>query len=158
VDSNPIDPNADERMFVLLKSRVHYPDLDVRLVDGWHHLEESFRWTAKRFSLEVVLPLEKAFTGFALSVFIPEAVVAAGPVSLACRIRDQLVGTAQYATGGCFEFVAELRPFALHEPVLKLDFTVETGFSAGHGIDDPRELGICVPVQTTGAVGFRLLI
>ncbi len=158
VDSNPIDSNADERIFVLLKSRVHYPGLEVRLADGWHPLEESFRWTAKRFSLEVVLPLEKPFTGFALSVFIPADVIAAGPLSLTCRIKDQLVGTTQYSTSGSFEFVADLPPFALHEPILRLDFTVDTGFSAGPGFDDPRELGICVPVETTGEgkVGFRL--
>src|ERR1035438_9261623 len=95
VDSSPIDPKGDERMFVLLKSRVHFPELHIRPADGWYPLEESFRWTAKRFALEVVLPLEKPFSGFSLSIFVPRQIVQAGrPVSLSCRIRDQQIGRA----------------------------------------------------------------
>ncbi|MGD0299245.1 MAG: hypothetical protein ABSE86_19240 [Bryobacteraceae bacterium] len=158
-DSSPIDPQGDERMFVLLKSRVHFPELHVRLAEGWHPLEGAFRWTAKKFALEVVLPLEQPFAGFTLSVFVPRQVVQAGqPVSLSCRIRDQLVGTAEYATSGFYEFEGELPPFALHEPMLRLDFTVESAFVSDEG--DGRELGICVPADASGegAIGFRLLI
>lgn len=158
VDSNPIDGNGDERMFVLLKSRVHFPNLEVRLGGGWYALEASFHWTGKHFSLEVVLPLEKPFTGFLLPVFVPPALMTAGrPVSLSCRIRDQIVGRSQYAEAGAFEFFGELPAFALHEPVLKLDFTVDSDFSPG--ASDPRELGICVPVNPADErnIDFRLL-
>jgi tRNA (mo5U34)-methyltransferase len=157
VDSSPIDPKGDERMFVLLKSRVHFPELHVRPADGWHAPEGSFRWTAKSFALEVVLPLEKPFSGFSLSIFVPRQIVRAGqPLSLSCRIRDQLVGTAEYAASGFYEFEGELPPFALHEPVLRLDFTVESEFVSDES--DGRELGICIPAHASheGGLGFRL--
>jgi tRNA (mo5U34)-methyltransferase len=158
VDSSPIDPNGDERMFVLLKSRVHFPELYVRLAEGWHPLEASFRWTAKSFALEVVLPLERSFSGFSLSVFVPRQTVQAGrTVLLSCRIQDRVVGTGAYAAGGFYEFVGELPPFALHEPALRLDFTVESEFVSDES--DGRELGICVPSDSSreDGIGFRLL-
>ncbi len=143
-DSDPINSDRDERMFVLLKSRVHFPDLHVRLIGGWHPVEQSFYWTAKHFSIEVVLPLETPLSGFSLAVVVPPAtVVSGGTVLLSCRIRDQVVGTTEYRAGGSFEFVGTLPPFALHEPVLRLDFAVESDFSPPPG--DCRELGICVP-------------
>jgi len=157
IDSSPIDPQGDERMFVLLKSRVHFPDLHVRLAAGWHPMEGAFRWTAKKFALEVVLPLEKPFSGFALSIFVPRQVVQAGRIVFSCKIRDQVVGTAEYGAGGCYEFSGELPPFALHEPVLRLDFTVESEFVSDES--DGRELGICVLADASceGGIGFRLL-
>lgn len=158
VESSPIDPEGDERMFVLLKSRVHFPELHVRPADGWYPLEGSFRWTAKSFAVEVVLPLEKPFSGFWLSIFVPRQILGAGQsVSLSCRIRDQIVGTAQYAASGFYEFVGELPPFALHEPVLRLDFAVQSEFVSDES--DGRELGICVPADASSesTIGFRLL-
>ena len=157
IDSSPIDPQGDERMFVLLKSRVHFPDLHVRLAEGWHPMEGAFRWTAKKFALEVVLPLEKPFSGFALSIFVPRQVVQAGRIVFSCKIRDQVVGTAEYGAGGFYEFSGELPPFALHEPVLRLDFTVESEFVSDES--DGRELGICVLADASceGGISFRLL-
>ncbi|HEV8041777.1 MAG TPA: hypothetical protein VGP62_23065 [Bryobacteraceae bacterium] len=157
VDSSPIDPQGDERMFILLKSRVHFPELHVRLAEGWHPLEGAFRWTAKKFALEAVLPLEKPFSRFALSIFVPRQVVQAGRIVFSCKIRDQVVGTAQYVAAGFYEFVAELPAFALHEPVLRLDFAVESDFVSEE--TDGRELGICVPADASceAGIGFRLL-
>ena len=158
VDSSPIDPQGDERMFVLLKSRVHFPELHVRPVDGWHAPEGSFRWTAKSFALEVVLPLQKPFSGFSVSIFVPRQIVQAEQaISLSCRIRDQVVGTAGYSTSGFYEFEGELPPFALHEPVLRLDFTVESEFVSDES--DGRELGVCIPADASveNGLGFRLL-
>jgi hypothetical protein len=145
-------------MFVLLKSRVNFPELHVRLQEGWYPLEGSFRWTAKSFGLEVVLPLEKPFSGFSLSVFVPRQTVQAGrTVRLSCSIRDRVVGAAEYAAGGFYEFVGELPPFALHEPILRLDFSVESEFVSDES--DGRELGICVPADSSreDGIGFRLL-
>jgi SAM-dependent methyltransferase len=158
VDSNPIDPDKDERMFVLLKSRVYFPELHVRLEEGWHPLEGTFRWTAKSFALEVVLPLEKPFSGFSLSIFVARQIAGVGrPIRLSCKIRDQLVGSAEYASGGSYEFAGKLPAFALHEPALRLNFTVESEFVSDES--DGRELGICVPADSAreDRIGFRLL-
>ena len=128
VDSNPVDPSADERLYVLLKSRVRYPELQVRPFCGWHAQEQdSWRWTAKQFSLEVVLPLETPLSSFVLSARIPEQVLASvRPLALSCQIRGELVGAMNCATPGPIEFHGSLPPFALHEPRLRIDFNVDS--------------------------------
>ncbi len=155
-DSNPVCPDADERMFVLAKSRVFYPALAVRLLDGWHAAEGDFRWTAGHFSIELVLPLERPVKEFAMQAHFPEAVLARGlPVRLLCRIGGELVGCAERRTAGAFEFRGALPPAALHEPVLRLDFAVESSFSASPG--DARELGVCVALQNSDSrIAFQV--
>lgn len=146
VDSNPIDSDADERIFVLLKSRVHFPNLGIRLLNGWHRVEGNYRWTAKAFAIEVVLPLETPLSGFSLRVLVPPAILKGGSViGLSCRIKGQMVGTARYDRAGFHLFSGALPPFALHEPILTLQFYVDSGFSSPSG--DLRELGLCVPFK-----------
>jgi SAM-dependent methyltransferase len=55
LNSDPVRPEADERMFVLLKSRPRHPGLLVHALGGWYAPEnDRWRWTAKSFALEVV--------------------------------------------------------------------------------------------------------
>jgi len=157
VDSNPIDPDADERVFVLLKSRVHFPTLEVRLLRGWHDIEQNFRWTAKAFSVEVILPLETPLSGFSLPILAPPAIFHGNrPLDISCRIKDQLVGIARYNQAGSYAFRGELPPFALHEPILRLDFEVQSDISAPAG--DIRELGVCVPVTGSEENGIHFQV
>lgn len=161
VDSNPVSPNADERMFVLLKSRVHYPKLQVRPLHGWYRRdpgEDSWQWTGKCFALEVVLPLETAVSEFALSAIIPDAALIDGEsVILSCWINRELVGSSTYEAAGPIEFKGRLPVFALHEPILRLDFAVNRSVFAP---PDPRELGVCIPLDTsqnnTHGIPFRV--
>ena len=114
--SNPIDPNADERMFVLAKSRVHFPELQVRLLHGWHPSEGTFRWTAKTFSIGLVLPLEQPLTGFSLLITVPQAIATQDrPIFISCSIGGRTVGSSRYCDAGSYLFQGELPPFALHE-------------------------------------------
>ena len=160
-DSDPIHPQADERMFVLLKSRVRYPELQIRPLDGWYEPEEdAWRWTAKRFSLEVVLPLEQPVAGFALSISVPEVLVAdTQRITVSCRIGGEAAGSIAYDAPGKSEFTGQFPPFAAHEPILRLDFAVDSSFCLSSG--DPRELGICVPLldstqKQTHRIPFRV--
>jgi len=160
-DSDPIHPEADERMFVLLKSRVRYPELQVRPLDGWYEPEQdSWRWTAKRFSLEVVLPLEQPVMGFSLSINVPEGVAEdTQSITVSCSIRGERVGSATYEAPGPVEFTGKFPPFAAHEPILRLEFCVNSSFGVPSG--DLRELGICVPLldftqKNTHRIPFRV--
>ncbi len=71
-NSNPSDPNADERVFMLLQSRVTYPGLNTSRREGWYDTDdETFCWTAKMFTLEVTLPFGTQLSGFLLPLYIP---------------------------------------------------------------------------------------
>ncbi len=91
--------------------------------------------------MEVVLPLETNVSEFVLAAYLPDAVKA---VAISCRISGELVGAMNCDAPGPFEFHGLLPPFAAHEPVLRLEFAVDSAFSDPGG--DPRELGICVPI------------
>jgi hypothetical protein len=135
-------------MFVLLKSRVHFPDLDVRLLEGWHPVEQAFRWTKKAFSIEIVLPLERSLTSFSLPVIVPDALIMkARWIGLSCTINGSLVGSSRYDRPGTHVFEGILPEFSLHEPVLKLSFEVHSDFEAPLG--DERQLGVCVPIGSS---------
>ena len=139
IDSDPVHAGADERLFLLVKSRMRQPSVCVRTLEGWYGAENSaVRWTSKRFALEATLA--EPASAFALYFSVPEDVHGSGPVRISCTISGQPAGeiiceppeTLEFR--GCFPF--EGRTF-------RLDFTVESKLQrAGHG----RELGICVPL------------
>ncbi len=147
--SNPSAGNADERAFLLLQSRVSYPGLLVRRCEGWYDAEGlSFAWTAKLFTLFLVLPLQRDLSGFSLEVYIPDAVLPL--LSLEAHIGSELVGQATYTDEGVQPFRAKLPQFALHEPRLTIRFRVTSSLEHAD-----RELGLCVPLEN-GEVPLRV--
>lgn len=148
-NSNPSEKSADERVFLLLQSRVSYPNLQVRLGRGWYASEgRNFTWTAKLFTLHLVLPLEQHFSGFSLDIYIPEA--ALPWIKLEAYISGQLCGQAAYSAEGIQPFSGILKPLALHEPMLVIEFRVTSALQ-----HSGRELGICVPLEND-AVPLRV--
>jgi tRNA (mo5U34)-methyltransferase len=138
--SNPVDAEADERMFLLLKSRVRYPDLGVRLLDGWHEIEEDgWRWTGREFSFELTLPRQRKVKEFALSFAVPEAVVESGGVQLSCEMDGKPAEQVEYRQAGSQTFRGAVAGDA-RKVVIR--FRVEHGFRPAG--DDSRELGIRV--------------
>lgn len=138
--SNPVDADRDERMFVIARSRPRRPELYVRPLEGWHGVEnEAWRWTAKRFSLDVVLPASEAAHEFALRFTAPEGVA---PLGLRCLIAGREAGSITCASPCTTEFRGLFPP---HEPGgrMTLEFHVESSFAAA---GDARELGVIVPV------------
>ena len=153
VDSDPVRDTADERMFVLLKSRTRHPELQVRPADGWHAPEEDrWRWTAKRFSLEVILPSESRSSEFALRFTVSEEVVLAGgrEVGLTCRIDGELVGSVSCRTAETLEFRGRFPESIAAGARVVLEFSVESLFAPA---DDGRELGVVVPLLDASSRG-----
>lgn len=154
VNSDPVHPEADERMFVLVKSRTRHPGLHVRVVEGWHPAEnDAFRWTAKQFALEVT-STERAYE-FALRFFVPDAVFVSGPVRISCAISGQPAGAITCDSADALEFRGR---FPYEANTFRLDFTVESDFRPA---GDTRELGICVPLldpsqRHTQRIPFRI--
>jgi len=89
LNSDPIHPEADERMFVLLKSRSRHPDLLVHALHGWYAPEnDPWRWTAKTFALEVVPPADGSLSEFALRFQVPQPLLEAqSRVRVTCTIE-----------------------------------------------------------------------
>jgi tRNA (mo5U34)-methyltransferase len=146
--SDPVRASADERVFVVAKSRTRHPGMHVRTLDGWYQAEEGgYRWTARRFGLEVTLA--EAAREFALRFFVPEAMVASGVVRVSCRIDGLAAGAITCHRADGMEFRGR---FPSREITQRLEFTVESGYRAE---GDARELGICVPV-VSGRVPFRV--
>jgi hypothetical protein len=141
-------------MFILAQSRVYYSGLQVRPVAGWHPIEQnSWQWTTKTFSVDVVLPLERHVSRFTLAAIIPQQ------LELSCSIGERQIGRATYGQPGQNEFRCELPLFALHEPVLRLDFSVRNSYVLPG--EDKRELGICIPLldeasSETNRIPFRI--
>ena len=152
IDSDPVHAEADERLFVIVKSRTRHPGLHLRLLEGWHATEhDSFRWTAKRFSMEVTLP-ERAHE-FALRFTVTEAMC--GAVRVSCAISGQPAGSITCESPATLEFRGR---FPFEAITHRLDFTVESKFQPP---GDTRELGICVPLldasqRHTERIPFRI--
>jgi len=158
IDSDPIHAAADERLFVIVKSRTRHPGLYLRLLEGLHAVEhgteqDAFRWTAKRFAMEVTLP-ERAHE-FALRFSVTDAMCEAGAVRVSCAISGQPAGTITCESPNTLEFRGR---FPFEAITHRLDFTVESGFQPP---GDTRELGICVPLldasqRHTERIPFRI--
>jgi tRNA (mo5U34)-methyltransferase len=158
--SNPVEPLADQRIFLLLKSRTRYPDLQVRAVAGWHEVEQdAWRWTMKRFSLEVVLPKDQPAREFALKFTVPEVVISSSPtVRVKCSIGGDSAGAITCDSPGTIEFRGVFPESALRKPEIALDFAVESSFTSP---GDEREVGILVPLLdrshvSTNRLPFRI--
>jgi hypothetical protein len=145
-DSDPVNPEADERMFVLLKSRKRHPELHVRTLEGWHEIEQNqWRWTAKRFSIEVTLPETEPAAEFALRFRVPEAVLAQQQsVRVECRWGELLLGAIHCDKPEPIEFRGVIPASAGAGAVLRLEFTVDSAYVSGAG--DVRDLGVIVPL------------
>jgi SAM-dependent methyltransferase len=138
-DSNPVDAEADERMFLLLKSRVRYPDFHVRLLEGWHPVEDDgWRWTEKRFRFEVLLPRRRALKEFALAFAVPEPLV---PVEVDCEVDGQPAGRLLCAKPGAHNFRG-----VLPDPGAgRAEFHFRVRHNYRPPENDRRELGVRIP-------------
>jgi len=157
--SNPVESDADERCFLLLKSRYRYTGLYARPLYGWHQTEEdSWRWTTKEFGVEVVLPKDIAAREFALKLVVPETVIEQGQITLRCQAAGESAGSITCDRPGAIEFRGRFPPSAQTGTTVCLAFQVESSFEpAGDG----RELGILVPLlsrthHATTRLPFRI--
>ncbi len=142
---------------MLLRSRTRHPELWVRPLEGWHHVENGWRWTARRFALEVVLPAEQSTSEFALRFTVPEVVLAArAPVLMSCRNNGALLGSISCNAVETIEFRGRFPQATPPGAKLRLDFEVESEFRPS---GDTRDLGVIVPVieaRNTEGIPFRI--
>jgi hypothetical protein len=137
--SDPITPQGDARAYILAKSRMA---VVVRLLEGWHQMEvENWRWTARRFSVEVAIEmaLDNARLWFAFHV--PDSVLAAhSRVKLRARVGGRELPQAVYESKGNHEYKAAIGQ--LPAGLVRVDFELE--HALGPNSSDLRELGVRV--------------
>jgi tRNA (mo5U34)-methyltransferase len=136
--SEPARLDRDQRAFCLLKSRIS-PHYGVRLLEGWHPLEQnSFRWTERRFSVELKRsPLVNASTfRFDFRIAFP------GPVILNVKVNGFALPPATYIAEGEHSYVAKLPRQALKDTSIRIDFEVDKCVPGG--TLDERELALLV--------------
>lgn len=156
-NSDPIRPEADERLFALLKSRPRCPELLVRPVYGWFEPENNaWRWTAKSFGLEVVLPADITPSEFALRIEIPaRRLESTKQLRVSCTIEGDLAGVVTCTRAEALEFRGRF-PNPSAGQTLRLDFKVESSyFPAG---SDVRDLGVMVPLLDESQANSRYRI
>jgi tRNA (mo5U34)-methyltransferase len=143
--SDPVAPDADDRIFLLLKSRRRYANVHARPLDGWHPVEEdAWRWTAKRFAIEAVLPQGGATREFTLQFMLPDSQVLAGKeVTVTCNIAGETAGSLTCGQSGAIEFRGTFPPSVANGAAVTLEFTVEGSLQSEN---DPREFGILIPL------------
>jgi hypothetical protein len=133
--------DRDERAFCLIESRV-CPRYSVKLLEGWHPLEQSsFRWTERCFSIELRRP--PSFTlRFNFKLMFP------GPVTVSAVVNGIEVAPATFISEGDHSYSIELpRPVRGVSPI-RIDFAVDKCMPAG-GLDT-RELALLVAFWQPG--------
>jgi tRNA (mo5U34)-methyltransferase len=141
--SNPVDGDADERMFLLLRSELRSAPAAIRLLDGWldvgaHH----WRWTLKKFSFEVQVTGERRPFGFFLGFNLPAALTDAGETILRCAVNGVACQERVYKTSGDHRYEAQFPEQVDHKETILFEF------EAAHSGDlppDSEDLGVIMP-------------
>jgi tRNA (mo5U34)-methyltransferase len=142
--SEPARQDRDERAFCLLESRI-CPRYLVKLLEGWHPLEQnSFRWTERRFSIQLKRPPSvKSFTlRFSFRLTFP------GPVKVSAAVNGIDVPPDTFTTEGDHSYIIELPVAARGVSPLRIDFVVDESLPAGS--PDERELALLVAFWKPG--------
>jgi tRNA (mo5U34)-methyltransferase len=142
--SEPARLDRDERAFCLIESR-YCPRYSVKLLDGWHPLEQnSFRWTERRFSLQIKPPplVKSSALQFNFRLSFP------GPVTLSATVNGIPVPPATFTAEGEQSYTIKLPREALKASLLRFDFTVDKYLPSG--AFDERELALLVPFWRPG--------
>ena len=143
--SEPARLDRDERAFCLLESR-YCPRYSIQLLEGWHPLEQnSFRWTERRFSIQIRRPHLIRFSTlrFDFRLTMP------GPVTLSAKVNGTATAPATFSTAGEQSYSIELPGAAMKARSIRVDFEASTCLAAG--ALDERELALLVAFWQPGA-------
>lgn len=144
--SNPRTEENDERAFCLLRSRhLTDPGLTASLLNGWHGLEEGkWRWTERRFSVELTVPdLASGAVLLELRFVYPECVKPRnGPLGLRASLDGFALAEAQYSTTGEHLYRATVPSARLQARTAIVEFELDHALPPD--ATDLRERGIIV--------------
>ncbi len=149
--SDPVTPEGDARAYIVAKSRLSGRPDGFRLLDGWHHLEhERWRWTARKFSVEIDAAATESPT-LQFAFYLPEPVIAAHTtITLNARVAGDSLPPISYTSSGDHSYSARLN--RVSGPV-RVDFELDRAL--GPAPSDPRELGLQVDFSGASPLSIR---
>ncbi len=149
--SDPVTPKGDARAYIIAKSRFTGRAAGYRLLDGWYHLEnDTWRWTARKFSFEI--DAASANATLQLAFYLPEPVAAQHPsVTLRARAAGQELPAIGYTASGFHSYTARLN--GLTPGPVRVEFELDQFLAPTS--NDPRELGIQVEFSATPPISLK---
>ena len=156
--ADPVTEKGDARAFLLAKSRLAAPAPAFHLLQGWHQLEfDSWRWTERRFSLE--LDAHRRLTPAALEFrfHLPDVVFSRqSAVALFAQINGAALPARTYTAPGEHQYSAPIPETALPLPDgwVTVEFELDRAVPPGEG--DRRELGLVVDLSGPAPVTLSL--
>ncbi len=141
--SNPVDPDKDARMFLLLQSQRLSVPTKLRLLSGWTPVTEfKWAWTLQRFSFEAEILDSSRPTRFFLGFSLVDQLVASSPLRLSCTVNGVPAHEMEFETAGAKIFEAALPSGVDSGKPMLFEFAVEHRY---RNALDPRDVGIIVP-------------
>ena len=132
-----------------MASAVHTgdPQSDTQLVQGFYAIEQnSWRWTAQRFSVVLRPPAGAAERGATLSMqfAVPEPVISRlKTISISGNIGATQLSPETYTQPGSYTYTRDIPASLLNAEALRVDFKLDKSLPPGTG-GDQRELGVIV--------------
>jgi hypothetical protein len=132
-----------------MASAVHTgdPQSDVQLVQGFYAIEQnSWRWTAQRFSVVLRPPAGAGERGATLNVqlAVPDVVISRlKTISLSGNIGTTQLSPETYTQQGPYTYTRDIPANLLNAEALRIDFKLDKSLPPGTG-GDQRELGVIV--------------
>jgi tRNA (mo5U34)-methyltransferase len=143
---SPADPEADSRMFLLLRSQLRSSPATVRLPEGWTEISaQQWAWTLTNFVIEADSHDLTPPSRFRLEFIIPPVVASCSPVTIRCKVNGKSAGKQVYKGHGDQVFESELPRRINPKQSMRFEFSVEHRFRP-HA-PDTRDLGIIVPFR-----------
>lgn len=123
------------------------PQSDTQLVAGFYPIEQnSWRWTAQRFSVVLRPPPGSAERGATLNMqlAVPDAVISKlKTISVLGNIGATQLSPETYTEQGPYTYTRDIPASLLNAEALRVDFKLDKSLPPGTG-GDQRELGVIV--------------
>ncbi len=141
--SNPSSDQADERIYLFLRSRLRSAPATLNLSDGWWPIQtEGWCWVNKRFTIDLLLLESGGPPEFELRFIIHSPAGIGAPVEMACSANGVELESRQYDTRGDQVYRAVIPATIDRNKQISLRFTVVHNFRFG---SETRDLGVIIP-------------
>lgn len=140
--ADPVSPKHDARAYLLAKSRIAAAPSVFKAMAGWHEVEQgSWRWTERKFSLELDVQESRSPATLRFLFQLPEALFKdAASVTLSARVNGEQLAPAAYTHFSEQEYQARVDHVSAG-PVY-IEFELDRAIAPS--LNDQRELGVLV--------------